>query len=112
MKRKLIALAGASMLALAGTAAAETVVLSDTQMDGVTAGATAVFNFFTTAGGDFGTISGANVLALSDTGPGGLNPVVPGLNYASVILSAGSLANSVLGPAASQTSGTIGSSLP
>ncbi|MBK1617977.1 hypothetical protein CKO42_05810 [Lamprobacter modestohalophilus] len=112
MKRMMITVAGASMLALSGAVFAESFELSDTQLDGVTAGATAVFNFFTTAGGDFGTTSGANVVTIADTGPGGFNPVVPGLDYAAVFLNAGSIANSVFGVAASQTSGAIGSSLP
>lgn len=102
MKRIMSVLAGASLLALAGSATAES-VLSDSQMDGVTAGATAIFSFTTIGVGDFGTTSGASVYA--DT-----NAI--GLDWAMVQLSAGSVAYSVLGGAGSQTSGLIGSSLP
>jgi hypothetical protein len=46
MKTALSMLAGVSMLALAGAAqAAEPVTLNDAQMDGVTAGYTAIINF-------------------------------------------------------------------
>jgi len=108
MKRMMIAVTGASMLALAGAAAAESFELSDAQLDGVTAGATAVFQFTTIAVGDFGTISGAEVAAITDT-----TGAVTGFGqYASVQLFAASSATSVLGGAAAQTIGRIGSSLP
>ena len=101
MKRLMISVASASLIALSGSVAAEPVELSSANLDRVTAGATAGFNFTTAAVGDWGTQSGANVSAEAIAG-----------NYAVVGLSAGSVAQSVLDPASSSTSGSIGTSLP
>jgi len=112
MKRMMIALTGASMLALAGVSNAESFQLSDAQMDGVTAGATATFDFATAGQADLVSLSSAVVQAVADTGLGGLNPVVPGLDYAAVTLQAGTLAISTLTGAASATAGSLGATLP
>jgi len=108
MKRMMIAVTGASMLALAGAVAAESFEMSDAQLDGVTAGATAIFNFQSVAVGDFGTTAGGEVIAVTDT-----TGTLTGFGqYASVAVTVGSTATSVIGGAVSETIGAIGSSLP